>query len=466
MLLLAILSFWAGAHIASAGIFDKPSSKLWFPWVDGNCSIYMPLSLAAMTEAVPWGPWKVGYNRANGTNETLAEKAYLYGSPLSWVMNDTSGEGQWETAPLRIWGGSKVLSVFCDTVNQSTSPPAQVIFRGGGSKAEIDVDLSPESGTSEGAWGWNEFDRFTYGSVRLDISGQAQVVFASPERFEPPAVHDLYVHFGIETNVSSMEEVRNQTWYFATNGTLDKTPGRFTFSDPEDESKWTTTSAYARSVGDDSLGRLMTHGRDGAVMHPGAKVTFKVPAKTSWIELNVTRGPAFGALRIESNRRIEGYAATLAEGFPDDTLWSGGEQYVADERVWIRSLNPHVPFKFTLSAVTVEGEFGGKQLGSKPVALRSVMFMEGEPIPRFSKQMVIVLKACLIALGALLALVPLIYAGRWLRDRILYRERKSGDSPDQEGAPADEPDAKRSSAELEALIPAESAREGEAGIRS
>lgn len=117
---------------------------------------------------------------------------------------------------------------------------------------------------------------------------------------------------------------------------------------------WLPTSAYASNISDARLSRLVAPaGADGVVLPPGGQVVFHAPAYSSWISLNVTRGPGFGILDIR-----------LSPSVPSSgRIPLNGDRYTA-ERTWFATLNPLLNYTTTLFAS------GG------PVALHSVTFYD------------------------------------------------------------------------------------------
>lgn len=110
----------------------------------------------------------------------------------------------------------------------------------------------------------------------------------------------------------------------------------------------------------------MSERANGAVSPPAGRNAFVVvqaPANTSWVALNVTRGPGFGGLSITSEPKIDGY--------PPESPTTYEEHYVPDEMAWFRSLDPRVRYNISLAAQTDIDHPG------LPVALNSITFYGG-----------------------------------------------------------------------------------------
>lgn len=117
---------------------------------------------------------------------------------------------------------------------------------------------------------------------------------------------------------------------------------------------WRPTSAYAADIGVQRLAHLVAPaGADGVVLPLGGKIAFRPPDNTSWVGVNVTRGPTFGKLLIEMDPSISDIGRMSARG-----------DVFAAERVWFASLNPARAYTVTLSAA------------DGPVALHSVTFYD------------------------------------------------------------------------------------------
>lgn len=153
------------------------------------------------------------------------------------------------------------------------------------------------------------------------------------------------------------------TWHFVENGELSS---RFTWR--ETTGKWNTTLTYAGALGDETLRSVSQQANAAISPQQGlnAAVVVQVPANTSWVALNVTRGPSMGQILITSKPTIEGYFAETP------TLYES--HYVPDERLWFRSLDPRVQYNITLGAVTDIHHPGSR------IALNCVTFYGGAAV--------------------------------------------------------------------------------------
>lgn len=181
---------------------------------------------------------------------------------------------------------------------------------------------------------------------------------------------------------------------------------------------WLPTSAYANSLHDQALSRLVAPaGADGIVLPRGVEVRFHVPVNSSWISLNVTRGPGFGIMDIRLSPRVPGSAR----------LDLGGERYQT-ERAWFAALDPSLEYSARVFAS------GG------PVALHSVTFydsgfraveLEEKPVePRRGPNVGAIVGGVLggaVALGALCVVVWLL--GRQAQRRRVQREIEEDRGP-------------------------------------
>lgn len=125
---------------------------------------------------------------------------------------------------------------------------------------------------------------------------------------------------------------------------------------------WTLSYDYAFSVtsgGDWGVFKL--DGPTFAVAPPGTSLHISVPANTSWIGINATRGPAFGDLGITENVKIDGYAAK-----PINTK---DVFYGKDQLVWFRSLDPRVKYNITVFSSLLDKK--------SAIGLNSVTFYSG-----------------------------------------------------------------------------------------
>lgn len=159
-----------------------------------------------------------------------------------------------------------------------------------------------------------------------------------------------FANASLLTFSKSLTAVNITTWRLLDGDSL-RTP--FTYA-PGNHDDWLPTSAYASDIHHPALSRLVAPaGADGIVIPRGAQITFRAPANSSWISLNVTRGPSFGILDIRLSPSIPGPAR----------LDLSGDRYQA-ERVWFATLDPSIEYSARVFAS------GG------PVALHSITFYD------------------------------------------------------------------------------------------
>lgn len=165
------------------------------------------------------------------------------------------------------------------------------------------------------------------------------------------------------TDSKSLDDVNVTTWRFVEN---DELSPRFTWR--ETTGKWNTTLTYAGALGDETL-RSLSQRVNGAISPAAglsAYVVVPVPVNTSWVALNVTRGPDFDKVSITSKPTIEGYFA--------ETPTTYESNYVPDEMLWFRSLDPRVQYNISIAAISDSDRPGSR------IALNSVTFYGGAAV--------------------------------------------------------------------------------------
>lgn len=166
------------------------------------------------------------------------------------------------------------------------------------------------------------------------------------------------------TDSTSFSEVNVTTLRFIEDGKLNPR-----FSWDNSSAAWHTTSSYAAALNDSNL-RLLAERSEAAIAPtPGvASVSVQTPANTSWVGLNITRGPTFGAIVISSTPKIEGYNPAVYTS-------THGPYYSPDEMLWFRSLDPRVPYNITISSKPEKDH-------PQAFALNSITFYDGNPVER------------------------------------------------------------------------------------
>lgn len=131
------------------------------------------------------------------------------------------------------------------------------------------------------------------------------------------------------------------TWPLLTDYKFDTQGGALAFENGTADTNWTLSyelAFSATSQGDWGVFKLDKP--TFAVAPRGTRLRVAVPANSSWVGINATRGPMFGDLGIQEDVRIDGYAP--------QTVSTRDTAYGKDQLVWFRSLNPRVQYSLTV----------------------------------------------------------------------------------------------------------------------
>lgn len=166
----------------------------------------------------------------------------------------------------------------------------------------------------------------------------------------------------------SFDDLNKTVLPFATAGKLSDHPSLyFRTWDADSNDTWTTTSGYAQKQRDGSSPIFAALSREHeAAASPitgpaGGVIWVDIPANTSFIVVNGSRGPEFGWLNF-GGTPIDGYAP-----FQSNTQQA---TYVANEMLFWRSISPHVKYNISL------GTYNNPE---RPLFLTSITFYSDMP---------------------------------------------------------------------------------------
>lgn len=233
-----------------------------------------------------------------------------------------------------------------------------------------------------------------------------------------PGIHSrLEVKAGAYADDSkSVDELNITTIPFAHRGQLSNSSLiRFEVYEPG-KAFWLTTSGYAQKQLDGSGEAFAAMARDAeaAVSPPllsennisnGGMIWIDVPANTSFISVNGSRGPGFAWIST---------AGTPIDGYMPPNLGTSQDIYSANELLWWRSLSPHVKYNISI---------GSTGSAKRPLFLTSVTFYSDLPPKKSSTNIGAIVGG---VVGGVVGLLLLAGLGWWL-----WRRRRR--EPQEEG---------------------------------
>lgn len=220
------------------------------------------------------------------------------------------------------------------------------------------------------------------------------------------------------TPSKSIDELNKTTLPFATAGKLSDHPAfYFRTWDADSNDTWVTTSTYAQRQRDGSSPIFAALSREcEAAASPlggeaGGAVWVDVPANTSFIVVNGSRGPDFGFMHV-GGTPIDGYVPIQTD--------TEQATYSADQMIWWRSLSPQVKYNISL---------GCNGTPQRPLFLTSVTFYKDMPPEPKKNHTGAIVGGVVGGVGGLLLILGVL--AWWLRRKKRREHQKMQDEEDK-----------------------------------